>query len=97
MVAAARGEREARDTAINLRAPKSWRDLVDRAATATGKSRTDFILESARTNAINVLLDQSLFALAPDRHKAFMAALDAPPAPNEQLRKLLKRKAPWER
>ena len=90
-------EREARDASINLRAPRSWRDLVDRAADVAGKSRTEFILESARARAVDVLLDQRLFALEPRRYEAFMAALDAPPRPNKKLRRLLKRKAPWDR
>jgi uncharacterized protein (DUF1778 family) len=90
-------EREARDASINLRAPRSWRDLVDRAADVAGKSRTEFILESARARAVDILLDQRLFALEPRRYEAFMAALDAPPRPNEKLRRLLKRKAPWDR
>lgn len=97
---AAVAERETssrRDTVVNVRAPRSWRELIDRAAEAVGKTRTEFILESARTHAIDVLLDQRLFALEPARYEAFMAMLDAPPAPNEKLKQLMKRKAPWER
>ncbi len=90
-------KREPHDTAINLRAPKSWRDLVDRAAGVAGKSRAEFIVESARTRAIDVLLGQRLFALGPKQYEAFMGTLDAPPTPNEKLRKLMKRRAPWER
>ena len=86
-----------RDTVVNLRAPRSWRELIDRAAAVAGKTRTDFILESARAQATDVLLDRRLFALEPARYEAFMAMLDAPPAPNDKLRRLLKRKAPWER
>ena len=91
------GEREARDATVNLRASRSWRNLIDRAAQALGKSRTEFILESARAHATDVLLDQRLFALEPERYEAFIAMLDAPPARNEKLKQLMKRKAPWER
>lgn len=99
-MAAAGADREPsgrRDTVVNLRAPRSWRELIDRAAAVAGKTRTDFILESARAQATDVLLDRRLFALEPARYEAFMAMLDAPPAPNDKLRRLLKRKAPWER
>ena len=82
---------------VNLRAPRSWRELIDRAAEAVGKTRTDFILESARAHATDVLLDRRLFELEPARYRAFMAMLDAPPAPNGKLKRLMKRKAPWER
>jgi uncharacterized protein (DUF1778 family) len=89
--------RAERNVSINLRAPRSWRDLVARAADVAGKSRTEFILESAQVRAVDVLLDQRRFALEPRRYEAFMAALDAPPQPNEKLRRLLKHKAPWDR
>ena len=36
-----------RDT-LNLRIPAAARNLIDRAALPTGKTRTDFILEAAR-------------------------------------------------
>jgi uncharacterized protein (DUF1778 family) len=89
-------EREARDAAINLRAPRSWLDLVDRAADMIGKGRTEFILESAWARTVDILLGQRLFALEPGRYEAFVAALDAPLQPNEKLRRLLNRKAAWE-
>jgi uncharacterized protein (DUF1778 family) len=52
-----------RDTVINVRVSRVLRDLIDRAADAIGKSRTEFILESARAHAVDVLLDQRLFTL----------------------------------
>jgi uncharacterized protein (DUF1778 family) len=86
-----------RDAVINVRVPRLVRDLIDRAADATGKTRSDFILESARTHAIDVLLDQRFFALDTDKYNAFMEMLDAPPAPTEKLKQLMSRKAPWEK
>jgi uncharacterized protein (DUF1778 family) len=85
-----------RDTVINVRVSRILRELIDRAADVVGKSRSEFILESARTQAIDVLLDQRLFSLDADRYNAFIAALEAPPAPNEKLRQLMASKAPWE-
>lgn len=85
-----------RDAVINVRVPRLLRDLIDRAADATGKTRSEFILESARAHAIDVLLDQRFFALDADKYNAFMEMLDAPPAPTEKLKQLMSRKAPWE-
>lgn len=85
-----------RDTVINVRVSRVLRELIDRAADAIGKSRSEFILESARTHATDVLLDQRLFTLDTDRYNAFIKALEAPPAPNEKLKKLMAAKAPWE-
>ena len=47
-----------RNTAINLRALPEQRDLIDQAAGLLGKTRSDFMLESACERAQTVLLDQ---------------------------------------
>lgn len=87
---------DSRATTINLRVSQATRQLIDAAAAVEGKTRTEFMLESARLHAIDVLLDQRLFVLDAAQHKAFMAALDNPPLPNPALKKLLSSKAPWE-
>ncbi len=91
-----RKPRAKRDVTINVRASAETRDLIDRAAAAAGRSRTDFILESARTKAADVLMDQTLFVLDERKYAAFMRILDNPPPPNAKLRALLADKAPWE-
>ena len=88
--------RTRRDVTINVRASTQVRDLIDRAASVMGKSRSEFILETARERARDVLLDQTLFALDDARFDAFMAILDKPAPANEALRKLMAAKAPWE-
>jgi uncharacterized protein (DUF1778 family) len=85
-----------RDTVINVRVSLALRELIDRAADAVGKSRSEFILESARTHATDVVLDQRLFSLDEERYNSFIQALEAPPAPNKKLRQLMASKAPWE-
>lgn len=85
-----------RTAPINLRALDSQRDLIDRAARALGKNRSDFMLEAACREAEHVLLDQRLFTLDPDGFDAFDRALKAPVKDNPELRKLMRRKAPWE-
>ena len=80
---------------INLRIEAQTRQLIDDAAAVLGKTRTEFMIESARRQAIDVLLDQRLFTLAPDRFDAFVHALDAPPAPGPKLRALLRRVPAW--
>lgn len=80
---------------INLRIESSTRQLIDDAAAVLGKTRTEFMVDSARRQAIDVLLDQRLFALDPERFDAFVHALDNPPAPEPKLRALLKRVPLW--
>lgn len=80
---------------INLRIETQTRRLIDDAAAILGKTRTEFMIDSARRQAIDVLLDQRLFALDADRYDAFMDALDNPPAPGPKLRSLLRRVPAW--
>ena len=80
---------------INLRIDTGDRDLIDNAAAVVGKTRTDFMIESAKQHAVDVLLDQRLFVLDPDKHDAFMHALDNPPAPGPKLKALMRRKPAW--
>ena len=81
---------------INLRIETHTRQLIDDAAAVLGKTRTEFMIESARSLAIDVLLDQRLFVLDAERYKAFVHALDNPPAPGPRLRALLRRVPAWE-
>jgi len=85
-----------RDTNINIRAPRRQRDLIDQAASLLGKTRSEFVLETACRAAEDVLLDQRLFILDANTFERFQAALDAPPQDNPKLKKLLATKAPWE-
>lgn len=81
---------------INLRIESHTRQLIDDAAAILGKTRTEFMIDSARSLAIDVLLDQRLFVLDSDRYDAFIHALDNPPAPGPKLRALLRRVPAWE-
>jgi uncharacterized protein (DUF1778 family) len=82
---------------INLRIETHTRQLIDDAAAILGKTRTEFMIESARRLAIDVLLDQRLFMLDAKRYDRFMRALDHPPAPGPKLRSLLRRVPAWEK
>lgn len=81
---------------LNIRIRPEERGLIDRAARARGKNRTDFILDAARLAAEETLLDQLLIATSPAAYADFLARLDAPPAPNERLRRTMQTPAPWD-
>ena len=87
---------QTRDININIRAKRLQRDLIDQAAGLLGKTRSDFILDTACREAENVLLDQRLFILDAEAFEKFQAMLDAPISENPKLRKLMATKAPWE-
>ena len=84
-----------RYAAINLRARLEQRALIDRAAALLGKSRSNFILEAASDKALSVLRDQIFFRLDGEKLRQFTALLDAPPARNPGLERLMAVKMPW--
>jgi uncharacterized protein (DUF1778 family) len=55
------------------------------------------MVESARRQAVDVLLDQRLFTLDSERYDTFMQALDNPPAPGPKLKALLRRTPAWQK
>lgn len=80
---------------INLRIEDATRRLIDDAAASLGKTRTEFMLESARSRAVDVLLDRRFFALEPGAFAVFVQALDNAPAPGPKLKALLRRRPAW--
>lgn len=86
---------ETRKAPINIRALAAQRTLIDKAAAALNKSRSDFMLDAACREAENVLLDQRLFFLQDKDFDAFEAAMKNPVS--ESMKKLLAKKTPWEK
>lgn len=86
-----------RTSVINIRTSDRQRSLIDQAAAAQGKSRSDFMLEAAQQAAVDTLLNQTLFQVDEKTFKRFTSALDAPPKANAKLRKLMQSKSPWEK
>lgn len=89
-------EKTRRDT-LNLRIKPALRGLIDRGAEVSGKNLTDFVLDAARRAAEDALMDRTVFVVNPKAYAEFLARLDAPPAPNERLRRTLRTPAPWEK
>lgn len=81
---------------LNLRIKPEERGLIDRAAKTLGKNRTDFMLDAARRAAEDALLDRTIFTVSPKAYAEFLMRLDAPPQPNERLRRTMGTSAPWE-
>lgn len=100
----ARAERQAQDRSgsarkddvIQIRAMAGTKALLNRAAVMRGQTLTEFMLESARREAETALLDQRSFFLDAEAHEQFLAMLDAPAPPSEELIKLMRRKPAWE-
>lgn len=83
--------------AVNLRIREETRDIIDRAARLQGRSRSDFMIEASRKAAEDAILDQSVIVTDKASYDRFLAMLDAPPQPNEKLRKTMQATPLWER
>jgi len=86
----------ARSARLGLRATPEQEVVLRRAAEVAHKSLTDFILDSACLAAEQTLLDQRLFMVSGSQYQALMELLERPEQPNEGLRDLFSRKAPWD-
>ena len=83
--------RSNRTQKLDLRISPEAKDTLARAAALSRRSLSDFVLESALARADEALADRRTFVLSGEKWDAFVAALDAPPADNPALKKLLAR------
>lgn len=88
--------RPRKDEVIQIRASAETKAILGRAAALRGQKLSEFMLESARRQAENAMLDQRVFFLDPAAYDEFLEALDAAAAPNDRLAALMSRKAPWD-
>ena len=97
---------EQRSGTIDLRVGEVQKEAIDsaeptlceRAAAIQGKSRTEFILDAAYTEATSFLLDRKFFLVDDATFEAFEQQLEAAPDPLQLkvLKALLDRPAPWD-
>lgn len=82
--------------AISLRVRHDIQVLIDQVATASGRSRSDFMVDAARKAAEDALLDQALVRVDPQTYDHFLNVLDQPPG-GEGFERLMAVKKPWKR
>ena len=86
-----------KDKVIQIRASAETKALLSRAAAIRGQDLSEFMLESARRQAQDAILDQRAFFLDDAAHKIFLTMLDNPPKPSAETRARFRREPPWER
>lgn len=74
---------------IDIRTTPVAKRTLQEAATMSSKTVSEFMLDSALTQAAEVLADRRLFLLDDTQWTAFIAALDAPARPLPRLERLL--------
>lgn len=86
-----------KDDVIQIRASTETKAILNRAAALRGQKLSEFMLETARRQAEETLLDQQVFFLDPKAHREFLSLLDRPMKPDAKLRARMKRKPAWHR
>ena len=79
-----------RSEKLDLRLTPAAKETLQAAASATHRSVSEFVLESALTRAAESLADRRFFGLDADRWAAFMAALDAQPRELPRVERLFR-------
>ena len=82
---------------LNIRMKPEVRAKIELAASASGKSVSDFVRDAATREAENTLLDRTRIELNQAHWEKFITVLDAPPTDNSRLRDLMSRKTVWDR
>lgn len=85
-----------RSARLGVRATPEQELVLRRAAEATQKTLTEFILDSACRAAEETLLDQRLFVVSGDQYQRLLDLLERPAEDNAGLRELFARAEPWE-
>jgi uncharacterized protein (DUF1778 family) len=80
---------------LEQRVTSAQRALIERGAQATGKSMSEFVIESSCLAAEMAILDQRVTYLDSETFDRFLALLDEPPKYNEGIERLFAKKAPW--
>ena len=83
-------QRTNRTEKLDLRLSKSAKQTLQAAATAARKSVSEFVLETALSEAEERLADRRIFTLDDKHWDAFVAALDAPPRRHPRLERLFR-------
>ncbi|SDR50770.1 Uncharacterized conserved protein, DUF1778 family [Rhizobiales bacterium GAS191] len=75
---------------LDLRLTVAAKQTLQAAATAQRKSVSEFVLDTALSEAEERLADRRLFTLDAKNWDAFVAALDAPPRRHARLERLFR-------
>jgi len=83
-------QRTNRTEKLDLRLSKAAKQTLQAAAAAANKSVSEFVLETALSEAEERLADRTVFTLDEKQWETFLAALDTPPRRHPRLERLFR-------
>jgi uncharacterized protein (DUF1778 family) len=81
----------ARTARFEARITPGQKALLERAATLSGRTLSEFVVSSAQETAARMVREAEVMTLSARDRKAFVAALLKPPAPGGRLRRAARR------
>ncbi|MBM3277307.1 MAG: DUF1778 domain-containing protein [Candidatus Handelsmanbacteria bacterium] len=72
---------------LEARISREQKQLIQRAATLTGRSLTEFVVSSLQEAASRTIHEHELITLSRADQEVFVRALLSPPGPNQKLRR----------
>ena len=82
---------------VNVRTSSERLAFIDRAASIRSASRTEFVLRSSKTVAIEGLNERPIIALDGEAWDDFFTALDSPVEPDPAVNARYARRPKWDR
>jgi uncharacterized protein (DUF1778 family) len=83
------GISQTRDARLELRLTKDVKSLLQQAADAVGKKLSEFVVDCARHEAVDVIADRRVFQLDQQQMSEFENILNRPVSDNPKLQRLL--------
>jgi uncharacterized protein (DUF1778 family) len=74
---------------ITARVPLSVQETLEMAASLTGATLNQFVVQTALREAERIIEQERVIRLSVRDSEAFLAALDRPPPPNDRLKSIL--------
>lgn len=76
-----------RNARLEARVSSDQKNLFQRAAALSGRTLSEFVIDSTQEAAARIVQEQEIIRLSREEQKAFVAALLNPPEPGARLRK----------
>ena len=86
----------AKDERLDLRVSLAQKRLLQQAAAISGRSVSEFVLDSALEDAGNALLDQRVFMFDPEAFDQLLARAEDVDKNKEAIDKILAITPPWQ-
>lgn len=80
-----------RNARLEARVPSEQKDLFQRAATLTGRTLSELVIDSTQEAAMKIVREHEVISLSREEQIAFVSAMLTPAEPGARLRKAVQK------